>query len=427
MGLEDRLLHISLFLALTLLFVSATFYYLIKKKPSLDSPISFSLLLYFMYFFLSPVFDIVSNTTSMAETPLLSYYPFTQFVFLCAILSFILSYELFNIPVLNITPTLKTKALIINASLWELTGLAGYFLWTRKLGISFFVINPLKLSNFYLMLGETSRKVSGYLALSLLFLIPSSLMFLELKIRKALRNLPILILIINLILFLTRGVRYIILIYGGSIILYYLRRTEKTLKKFHIIALFVSALFVFSIIAYLRGAPSLSSLSLNTEFIMAFFTSSFSLFKPTAAIMRYIPHHHPFLLGESFLYTLILPIPRVIWPQKPYPEFLKILWKITGGRFFGYAVPNIGEYYANFGIPGVIVFMALLALIFKTAYITYRKYRKNEFVLMSYSIFLFYIFQIISRGYFPQIFVQGIYLFLPLVSLYLLNLQNSRK
>ncbi len=425
--MQDRLVLISEFFAITFLFISISIYYLIKHKPSINSPVSFVFLLYLMYFLVSPVFDIVSKTTSMAGISLLPYYPFTQIVFLLGFIAFLIAYNYKITNVIPIAPKITSRSLIINAILWETVGLAGYFVWTRQLGIPFFVINPFNLSNFYLTLGESSKKAPGYLALSLLFLIPSSLMFLELKLRKIMCNFPFLVFLVNSLIFFTRGVRYMILIFGGSMIMYYLKRTGKKLKTYQILAILFISIVIFSIIAYLRGSPSLSSISINTDFMFSLLTSSFSLFKPMAALVRYIPKYHPFLLGESFYYVFLMPIPRIIWPQKPYPEFLEILWKITGGRFFGYAVPNIGEYYANFGIPGVIVFMSLLGVIFRIVFNTYKRYKSNEFVLMSYAIFFFYIFQIISRGYFPQVFVQGIYLFIPLISLYLLNQRLSRK
>lgn len=426
MELLSNSYSISLFYVYTLFFFSVTFYYIIKRKPNFESPIVFTLILYLLYFVISPIFDILTYSTKMGGINLLPYYPKTQLVFILGFLSFLITYEKTKIRVSKeFLPRVSSHSLLKNAILWEFIGVIGYFIWTRKLGVSFFVINPFKMSNAYLMLGETSQKASGYLALTILFLIPSSLMFLELAIRKVTRYFHWAIFIINFSLFLTRGVRYIVLIAGGSIIFYYVKRTQKHLKKSHIIILTLISLIVFSFIAYLRGSPSLSHLSMNIDFLYSFLISSFSLFKPTAAIVYYIPKYHFFVLGETFLYTFILPIPRAIWHTKPYPVFLKILWKITGGRFFGYAVPNVGEYYANFGIPGVIFFMALSGSIFKIIYNTYKENSTNTLLLMFYSIFLFFIFQIISRGYFPQVFVQGVYLFIPLFMLYITNKNNE--
>lgn len=413
--------YTSSFYAYTLFFIALITYYILKKRPLLDEPVSFALLLYFLYFVISPIYDILTKNTTMGGVNLLSYYPKTQLISTIGIVSFLITYEKTNITLSKRPFHISSHKMLINALVWEFIGLLGYFIWTRKLGVSLFVINPFKLSNAYLMLGETSKKATGYLALSILFLVPSTLMFLELALRKVIKFTHWMVFLINFTLFLTRGVRYIILIAAGSMAVYYLKRTQKHLKRSHIIILTLFSIFIFTLVSYLRGSPSLSHLSLNTAFLLSFFTSSISLFKPTAAVVHYIPKYHPFVMGETFLYTFLMPIPRIIWPQKPYPAFLKILWKITGGRFFGYAVPNIGEYYANFGIPGIIFFMAILGGLLKVIYNIYKKNAKNELVLMSYSIFLFFIFQIVSRGYFPQVFVQSVYLFAPLFSLYIIQ------
>ncbi len=410
---------IPLFWTTLLVALSATIIYSVKEKPKLDSPVLFSIVLYATYFILSPAIEMLTGTTKIGIYDVKDVYFITELIFIAGFLFFLLSYRFTEAKFKKIHFKISTKTLILNAVLWEVIGVIGYIIWTRQLGISLFVINPLKLSNYYLKLGESSRKATGYLALSLLFLIPASLMFIETFIRKVNRVLSITAIILNFTLFFTRGVRYMILIGGGSLLLYYIKRKGIKLKKIQITLLILLFIVVFGFIAYVRGAPSLKGMSVNTDFLLAFFMSSISLFKPTAVLVYYIPHIHPYLLGESFLYTFILPIPRLIWPQKPYPEFLKILWKATGGRFFGYAVPNIGEYYANFGIAGVIVLMALLGFIFRYIYDTYKHNDKNQLILMGYSIFYFFIFQIVSRGYFPQVFVQSIYLFIPLLSLFM--------
>ena len=398
--------------------------YIIKYKPRIDSPIFFSFILYFTYFILSPILNIVWELHQIPLPHIYDYYPITEVIFLLGILPFIIGYTFaktkYNHPPSVVDP-LMPKPLLINTLIWEVIGIIGYYFWTKQLGVSLLVINPLKLSNYYLQLGETSKKATGYLALSLLFLVPATLMLIELAIRKIYRTITLLLVTLNFVLFLTRGVRYIVLIAGGSIFFYYIKRKSIHIKKGYIFLLTTIFISIFAVIAYLRGAPSLKRITLNSEFLLAFFISSISLFEPTASFTYYIPRFHPFLLGESFLYTLILPIPRLLWPQKPYPEYLKILWKITGGRYFGYAVPNIGEYYANFGIPGVIVFMFFLGFVFSLIYNFYTANNKNPIVLMLYSVFYFFVFQIISRGYFPQVFVQAVYLFLPLITLYMLN------
>ncbi len=424
----------GLFWTVAILSTILMIFYIIKDRPRIESPIVFSFILYFTYFVVSPILNLTLKIHQIPLHNIYDYYAKTEAIFLIGLIFFIAGYRISLerrkklIRIIPASPFLKT--LIINAFLWEAIGIIGYYIWTKQLGVSVFVINPLKLSNFYLKLGETSRKATGYLALCLLFLIPATLMLTELIIRKAYRWLSFSFIFFNFALFLTRGVRYILLIGGGSLLFYYIKRKGVRVKRSYVILSLIFFLILFALIAYLRGAPSLKKLTFNTEFILAFVISSVSLFEPMASFTYYFSQNHPYLLGESFLYTFILPIPRLLWPHKPYPQYLKILWEITGGRYFGYAVPNIGEYYANFGIGGVVVFMFILGFLFGIIYNIYKTDERNVFVVMGYSIFYFFIFQIISRGYFPQIFVQFLYLFVPILSLYtthyILSIKRSK-
>lgn len=424
--------NLGLFWTVAIFSTILMIFYVIKYRPKIESPIVFSFILYFTYFVVSPILNLILKIHQIPLHNIYDYYFKTETIFLIGLIFFIAGYrtslnrwKINLIKVSSASPSLKT--LTINAFLWEAIGTIGYFVWTKQLGVSLFVINPLKLSNFYLKLGETSRKATGYLALCLLFLIPVTLMLTELIIRKAYRWLSFTFIFFNFVLFLTRGVRYILLIGGGSLLFYYIKRKGVRVKRSYVILSIIFFLVLFALIAYLRGAPSLKKLTFNTEFILAFLISSVSLFEPMASFTYYFSQNHPYLLGESFLYTFILPIPRLLWPHKPYPRYLKILWKITGGRYFGYAVPNIGEYYANFGIGGVIVFMFILGFLFGIIYNIYKTDERNVFMLMGYSIFYFFTFQIISRGYFPQIFVQFLYLFLPILFLYITHYVLSAK
>lgn len=79
------------------------------------------------------------------------------------------------------------------------------------------------------------------------------------------------------------------------------------------------------------------------------------------------------LLGESFAMFLVAPIPRLIWPEKP---------SVRLGPYVGQALLDfnnnsgappsaIGEFYINFGLPGVVVGMFLVGILLKVVRSTY--------------------------------------------------------
>ena len=105
-------------------------------------------------------------------------------------------------------------------------------------------------------------------------------------------------------------------------------------------------------------------------------------------ILARVPTEVDFLYGSSYLAILSLPIPRVIWPEKP---------GLIGGRvtstFFGgsYGTPPgvIGENYWNFGIPGVMVAFFLFGSFHKWLAETFRQYSQEPAAGVLYALILY--------------------------------------
>jgi len=72
-------------------------------------------------------------------------------------------------------------------------------------------------------------------------------------------------------------------------------------------------------------------------------------------IRQSFPDKHEFLGSEVFIWALIKPIPRVLWPSKP--EGLTVSMEKLAGVGEGYTLAStyIGESYMAGGIPGIIV------------------------------------------------------------------------
>lgn len=75
-------------------------------------------------------------------------------------------------------------------------------------------------------------------------------------------------------------------------------------------------------------------------------------------ILDRVPRDVDYLRGNSYIATLALPIPRMLWPEKPSQisgrvgrTFFGVVWGIPPGP--------IGEAYWNFGIGGIIAVYAL--------------------------------------------------------------------
>jgi hypothetical protein len=95
-----------------------------------------------------------------------------------------------------------------------------------------------------------------------------------------------------------------------------------------------------------------------------------ALFPTFAEVIRDTPSQVPYWRGESYLPLLFKPIPRLLWPGKPQE---------VSGQSFGHRyglidvenqttsinLPQTVEMYANFGLPGVLIGMAMFGLLLR--------------------------------------------------------------
>ncbi len=422
------LLHGILFFSLT--FMS----YAVIKSAIYDiySPFFFTSVLYLVYFSLMPAFNIYIEGFLSVQRNLLLYFITGILIFIIGFLFFSLGYFSFGNMLKERAGRLKFpvlrpgKTLFIVSIVLEFIGILSFYLWTRKTGISFFIINPFNLTNYYIKLSHMPVKSTAYLSLPLLFVITSNLIMLEYRINGYIKKFFwINFILLSLVIF-SKGTRYIGLIFWGSTILFYIIRHRGKVNKLLIASIAVILVFAFVVIAYLRGMQYLNLIRLNPDFFYKLFLSSLSIFTPYIKVIKSIPAQFHYFLGESLYYIFVLPIPRVLWPDKPYSRYMLTLWHITGGKDFGYAIPNIGEMYANAGIPGVMLGMGITGFALRFIYETFKLNRDNIIVLIFYTIFYFFLFQIISRGFFAQIFVEFLYLFFPVLLLFLIAVLQKK-
>lgn len=128
------------------------------------------------------------------------------------------------------------------------------------------------------------------------------------------------------------------------------------------------------------------------------------------------------------LYSLILLIPRAIWPGKPLPQIYDIVGATYGNQAVinGVAYPNLGEYYVEFGVVGIIVCMFILGLFCRYARNLYVKRQGLSLSLVLYSLVYGALFQIIIRGYMPQNFTMMLFLLAPVILIAIVNKRSSR-
>lgn len=118
--------------------------------------------------------------------------------------------------------------------------------------------------------------------------------------------------------------------------------------------------------------------------------------------------------GLGILNILVQFIPRAIWPSKPANIGLGAIEAMYGNDLVGSAFPNIGEYYYELGLVGMIILMYITGYFGTRIYEKCQK-TKNTFRIIKYSIFFGYLMQFINRGHFPSWAYDTVFLIGPIV------------
>ena len=147
------------------------------------------------------------------------------------------------------------------------------------------------------------------------------------------------------------------------------------------------------------------------------FANDLRIYPPYYSLLQAFPRDHDYLWGSSYLYVFLSPIPRGLWPGKPDAPVRTVLRSAFGERAVtqGVAYPNIGELYVNFGLPGEILGMALFGYLLRQLWHYVRRNAHDRWALIWYSLWLPFLVQVISRGYFVQIAQEFAFIFLPLL------------
>ncbi|MGB9596697.1 MAG: O-antigen polymerase, partial [Candidatus Poribacteria bacterium] len=108
-----------------------------------------------------------------------------------------------------------------------------------------------------------------------------------------------------------------------------------------------------------------------------------------ASVIALVPNKVPLQMGRTYLSLLAAPIPRKLWKNKPFIHEGSYVRNLispeeTGGRPIG----NIGIFYLNFHIPGIVIGMFILGLFNSVLYSFLKNNINNRNIILLYSILL---------------------------------------
>lgn len=222
----------------------------------------------------------------------------------------------------------------------------------------------------------------------------------------------------------TRGFRFLVVQIVISFACYFYLTKKKRPRLCHIaLLLFVLMIPIILMTMFRDGVRSGDGVALSgitgesiRKAIEDAVWDNFRIYNNFYGMVHSIPHTYGYVYGRQILIgTLVMVIPRAIWPNKISTKAGVDLDLIIGSRLAhtGQAYPGIGEYYYAFGIAGVIIFMALYGFWMQQCKKKYMENSADELDIIIYSVLLASNLQIIIRGYTPSNFWYVIFSLLP--------------
>lgn len=227
--------------------------------------------------------------------------------------------------------------------------------------------------------------------------------------------IKVIITVLCVIYVLMRNARWLMLVFiVAPVAMYYLKKRKQ--PRFLLVVLIgVVGLTVFAWMQvnrstlYSGGAMGgWGDKGFSPELLLSPMETDFSTYRAFYSMVTRYPSQYDYMMGITFLYSLVIMIPRALWPSKPDNPVRDMIEHSLSktARISGTAVANIGEYYANFGVIGIIACMFIFGRItswLKLMIFDYDKRwdtRQRTDMLVMYSIMFPLLFQWIARGNF---------------------------
>lgn len=305
----------------------------------------------------------------------------------------------------------------VNAVIWILAFLAHVY-YLRSTGKNLAYVLTLGMSR--LSAATQQKSIIQFLGVIAYAMLPSYLYIIVFSKQKIWK---VVLFYLMAVTFVARGFRFIIVAIIVAPIILYCLMEEKRPRFRNVLLVFLMLLIMITVVGSMRNdfragkgitESVLDSVTLNST--VEVIKGNFEIFKAYYGIVEHIPSLMGYTYGKQiFFYTLIMMIPRFLWPGKPQPPLRNVLWIAVCPYAVkaGMAYPYIAEYYHEFGFLGVIVGCFLFGLFCK--WLARYKESKNIHSLILFSTVFPLLLQILIRGYTPSNFYMLLFVIIPIV------------
>lgn len=140
--------------------------------------------------------------------------------------------------------------------------------------------------------------------------------------------------------------------------------------------------------------------------------SEAGIFYSLCSVMETVPDKLPYTRWDPLWITVTLPVPRMLWAEKPKSETLATIGRsfgVKGGEEAGQSIPIYGEWYVAWGWPGLIISSFAFGWISKRLWVWFLRRREDKLVILTYTVTLGYLYFVFSRGYTPLMVMNFIF------------------
>ena len=209
--------------------------------------------------------------------------------------------------------------------------------------------------------------------------------------------------------FILRGFRHSLFVVIFAPIVYSFIKDKRTPKFRSLVIMLTVVVLVMGGMQFVRGSlregTSVDWSTFDTSIFVDAIQGNCDVYKTFYGMVEVVPSELSYQLGKASIVSVItMIVPRRIWPSKPISPIITNLYMFCGNQAAksGYAMPNISEYYLDFGSVGCCVCLFIFGKILQKLKENYelRPYDKHGLIL--YAIFFPALLQVVLRGYSPS-------------------------
>lgn len=396
-----------------IVFLTINFLFFIKFSIYVFEPIFLVFILYLFVFFIDPILNIISNTTDCMGFNVMDGCGRATIIFMLAYLMFLLGYYGSFHRDYNF---LSNENFVYKIGTWKNTNIetVALILW----GISFAfgcieLVSKGMSINYFLTLGLSggidnlyANSAFGFLG-NFRFSMISAWVYLFVCDRRSFKTK--ICGILTLEYFILRGFRHSLFVLIFAPIVYSFIKDKKKPRLHSIIIMSVLVVLIMGIMQFVRGAlregNSINWSTFDSSIFIDAIQGNCDIYKTFYGMVSAVPDKLNYQFGMASIVSVItMIIPRSIWAGKPVSPIITNLGMFCGdlAAKSGYAMPNISEYYLDFGVIGCMVGLFIFGQILQKLKNLYEYKSNDRHGLVLYSVIFPALLQVVLRGYSPS-------------------------